>query len=112
MRTLLKETIAITLRTHSTVVKLVWMNAKSGNYTVKNGYNSIRKEKENSDVDSASTSYELPTTLWNKIWHMNTIRKIKFFLWSACQNAMPTKENLFKTKFVEEPTCSLCHVEV
>ena len=34
--------------------------------------------------------------------------KIKQFLWRACTNSLPTKENLRKCKILEEAECSRC----
>ena len=34
--------------------------------------------------------------------------KIKQFLWKACTNSLPTKENLWKCKILEEAKCSRC----
>ena len=34
--------------------------------------------------------------------------KIKHFLWKACSNALPTKENLLKRRITTEDTCHQC----
>ena len=38
--------------------------------------------------------------------------KIKQFLWRACTNSLPTKENLRKHKILEETKCSSCAGEL
>ena len=39
---------------------------------------------------------------------MNVSGKIKHFLWKACTNSLPTKENLVKRKILEESVCQHC----
>ena len=34
--------------------------------------------------------------------------KIKNFLWRACTNSLPTKENLIKRKIIQESSCPRC----
>jgi hypothetical protein len=34
------------------------------------------------------------------------------FLWQACNNILPTKDNLFKRKITDDPLCSMCQLEV
>jgi hypothetical protein len=43
---------------------------------------------------------------------MKTNPKVKFFIWRACQNALPTKENLWKRKISPDPLCDLCRATV
>jgi ribonuclease HI len=35
-----------------------------------------------------------------------------FFLWRACNDILPTKENLWKKKIIKDPTCLICGREV
>ena len=34
------------------------------------------------------------------------------FLWQACNNILPAKENLWKRKIIDDPLCSMCQSEV
>ena len=34
--------------------------------------------------------------------------KIKLFSWRACQDILPTRENLVRRKIIEEDGCMLC----
>lgn len=47
-------------------------------------------------------------SLWQKIWSMKTVPKLRTFLWSVCQNALATRDNLFHRKIVLDPFCPLC----
>ena len=52
------------------------------------------------------------TDLWDKIWQCNVPRVVKLFLWQACNNVLPTKENLYKRKITSDPLCPVCLLEV
>ena len=39
---------------------------------------------------------------------MKVLGKIKQFLWKACTNLLPTKENLMKRKILQESVCHRC----
>lgn len=38
--------------------------------------------------------------LWTQIWSLDVPPKIRTFLWSICQNALPTRENLLESLLV------------
>jgi hypothetical protein len=43
--------------------------------------------------------------LWKKIWNLKGSRVVKFFLWKACNDILPTKEKLHRRKIVPDPLC-------
>lgn len=90
--------------------KLVWTDNKSGKYTVKSGYFSNRKP----DIHRQSmptTSHQFDPLIWKLIWNSVLQPKIKFFLWSACQNALPTLDNLYRRKIAPKSICPICKLE-
>ena len=42
-----------------------------------------------------------------KLWKIHIINKIKTFGWRACQNALPTWENLVHHRIIEDGRCEL-----
>ena len=75
---------------------LYWAFEKEGVYTVKSGYKAICEEE---NLAEASVSNSAATRdLWSGIWKLKVPGKIKHFLWRACTNCLPTKENLLKRK--------------
>ncbi|KAF7821820.1 putative AC transposase [Senna tora] len=46
--------------------------------------------------------------LWNKIWSLRIVPKVKHFLWRACSNALPTKMSLWKSKCARDSLCLVC----
>lgn len=52
------------------------------------------------------------SALWSGIWRMPIANAMKNFIWRACQNLLPTKENLMRRKVVNDPMCHICSLEV
>lgn len=107
---LVKEIKAIPIGLPTTEDKLVWANNKSGTYTVKSGYFSIKKPTTHQET-IPTTSHQFDPHIWKLIWNSVIQPKIKFFLWSACNNALPTLDNLHRRKIVPTPMCPICNLE-
>lgn len=43
-----------------------------------------------------------------KIWSLNSLNKVKHFIWRACENSLPTKCNLVRHKVISNHTCDHC----
>ena len=73
---------------------LVWRSEKLGSYSVKSGYKLLYElhtlDKNNPQVSESQKGF------WKSIWKLKVPGKIKHFLWKACTNSLPTKENLLK----------------
>lgn len=83
-----------------------WPLHKTGNYTVKSGYYSTQTAKYQS-ANLLSTS----GTPWNWkkfIWPQDLLPKLKYFLWKAATNSLPTGENLRKRGLLADTACSRC----
>ena len=82
---------------------LVWRAEKSGCYLVKSGYKLLcNVPLSDSNRPQVSDSMKC---LWKSIWKMKVPGKIKHFLWRACTNSLPTKENLMKQKIIHDSSC-------
>lgn len=49
--------------------------------------------------------------IWPRLWKLNLPNKIKVFGCRACQEILPTKENLARRKITEDGICELCKQE-
>ena len=49
------------------------------------------------------------TQVWARIWKLHAPNKIKVFGWRACQNILPTCENLVRRRIIEDDICNICH---
>ena len=82
--------------------KLIWPFTPSGQYTVKLGY---------CFLDEGSTSVQAladDSLFWKKIWGLEVPNKVKNFVWQACKEALPTKENLYHRKIAQNALCENC----
>jgi hypothetical protein len=83
------------------VDRMVWGAAKNGKFTVRSAYHVAKtvgiRYLGGSSKDSSTRS------LWRRIWRLNGPRVVKMFMWQACNNILPTNENLFKRKVLSRP---------
>jgi hypothetical protein len=49
---------------------------------------------------------------WKNLWKLNIPWKVRHFVCWACSEALPTKQNLSKSKVVLDPVCAKCGGEV
>jgi hypothetical protein len=50
--------------------------------------------------------------IWKVIWGLNVSNATKMFIWKACKNLLPTKENLFRRRVVGDQICLICTFEI
>jgi len=89
--------------------KIIWNGSKNGTFSVKSAYHlalDLLKQKNEECSYSVGSS-----DLWKKIWTINVPNVSKNFLWRACQNALPTKQNLYWKGVVENDICPCCQLE-
>nr|POE48158.1 putative ribonuclease h protein [Quercus suber] len=85
---------------------LIWPKEKTGIYFVKSGYK-LLCEWQKVELNKP----QIPDTeknFWSSIWKIKVPRKIKHFLWKACANLLPTKENLMKRRILQDSVCQRC----
>jgi hypothetical protein len=46
---------------------------------------------------------------WKILWSLQVPNSTKVFLWRACNNILPTKENLLKKEEVNDDLCLICN---
>ncbi|KAL8551274.1 hypothetical protein ACS0TY_000378 [Phlomoides rotata] len=85
---------------------LAWRFTKIGNYSTKSGY----KDALQLNITDADGSDD--RKIWNMVWSMQIIPKIKFFIWRVLHNILRTLLNL-TCRFVDvDPLCKHCGVEI
>lgn len=105
----INEILSIPLSSNSSMDRIAWMGNNVGSYSVKSGYNKICSQKKQLKENQPSSSYQPPRGLWTTIWQTPHYPKVKFFLWSVCNNALPTRENLYRRKMLPDPLYPICH---
>ena len=56
-----------------------------------------------------SSKLEGGSQVCSKVWKMKVPNKIRVFGWRACQNILPTRENLFHKKVASDAYCERCN---
>jgi hypothetical protein len=88
---------------------LIWRGTKNGIFSVKSAYH-MHKELSNRMVATSST----PTgsrDFWRRLWALPVPNVEKNFIWRACQNILPTRDNLHKRRIILDPLCPVCGLE-
>lgn len=81
---------------------IIWPHNKNGVYTTKSGYNWLISQSS-----SPNNSFQC----WSWIWKLKVPEKYKFFIWLACNNAVPTQSMLHHRNIIHSPTCSRCGLQ-
>ena len=63
--------------------------------------------KQQSHVEHSTAALDRP--IWNKLWSLNVPHKVKTFIWWACSNSLPTRDNLHRRKMQVEPRRGFCY---
>lgn len=50
--------------------------------------------------------------LWNCMWKLRIPNAVRMFLWKACSNILPTKDNLKRRRVVLDDHCFICNIYV
>jgi hypothetical protein len=87
----------------------IWRCTETGVFSVKSAYH-LAKEIEGRQLPEGSTSRG-KSDIWRILWALPIPNTEKKFMWRACQNLLPTKDNLLRRKVVQEPYCPICGLE-
>lgn len=99
---------SIPLSRFPTEDRLFWPWTQTGKYNCKSGYRFLKSEAEVSRAVEAQTE---DRNFWRRIWDLGVHNKIKNFVWRACREAIPTKENLKRRHITENGRCERCLLE-
>ena len=98
--------LGIPLSSSNTQDKLIWVENRSGKFTVKSAYALALEEKTR--ATRADCSDELARRkIWKSIWLLKIPLKIKHFAWKATWGILATKSNLAKRKITSYGICEL-----
>ncbi|XP_074306449.1 uncharacterized protein LOC141641696 [Silene latifolia] len=86
-----------------------WDLTKDGNYSVKSAYWAQDGEREEW-VEQSDFARE--KWLWNKIWKVPVLPRIKVFFWQLCNKAIATKHNLARRLSGIAGGCPICSYDV
>ena len=101
-----KEILAIPLNRSCSRDCLIWKENRRHEFTVKSTYQVALCL--NQQVEAEHSKAQEDRKWWKKIWALKVPPKVKTFLWRACSNILPTRDNLFRRKIQIDPICELC----
>jgi hypothetical protein len=86
--------------------KIFWSGTSNGMFSVRSAYHLgldlLRKQKGECSFRIISADF------WKKLWALKVPNSSKIFLWRACQNLLPTKQNLLKKCVLKDDLCPCC----
>lgn len=86
--------------------KLVWRGNARGTFSVSSAY---YMAKDCATAHQAECSVRVKDNeIWKEIWKLQIPNSWKNFMWRACHNFLPTRENLERRKIIQDPSCPIC----
>jgi ribonuclease HI/ribosomal protein L37AE/L43A len=89
--------------------RLIWKGTPKGVFSVKSAYHLLKNLESSQLAECSSRKNE--SRMWKTIWKLNLPNAEKVFFWRACQNILPTRENLVRKKITQDPSCPICGQE-
>ena len=87
--------------------KLIWSETRNGLFTVRSAYKLAVTWSSPPNRCTSSAANNL-RRFWRRIWSIPVPHKIRHFMWRACCNALPMKDNLLRRKITQEELCKDC----
>ncbi|XP_026410523.1 uncharacterized protein LOC113305730 [Papaver somniferum] len=81
---------------------IMWAHTLNGNFTVKSAYKAYMNESYSTDDAS----------FWKKVWSLDCLSKIKFFVWKIFSHMLPVNSVLKFYNPAIDDCCPLCRKEV
>ena len=84
----------------------VWKENRSQKFSVKSAYQVAQRMRELDRVEHSGTVAD--RGVWRQLWSLNVPPKVQMFVWRACSNILPTRDNLHCRKINIDPWCEFC----
>ena len=85
------------------------MENRAQKFSVRSAYKVAVRLKNQPKAEHSAA--RLHAWTWKEIWSLNVPPKIRTFIWRACSNCLPTRDNLHRRRVRVEPTYELCKQE-
>jgi hypothetical protein len=89
---------------------LIWNGTKHGSFTVRSAYY-LELARRARDRGESSRSQEV-SGVSSSLWSLQALGVLKHFVLKVCNNAIPTKDNLYRRKILQDPLCPICANQV
>jgi len=98
---------SIALSANLPVDKQVWALTHNGIFSVRSAYKLAMEMSSAVLVGGVFDNSQL-RRFWKYLWSCNIPHKIRHFTWRACNDVLPTKENLDRRKVLLDGACDEC----
>ena len=102
-----KKILSIPISSRLPHDSLIWSKTPSGIFSTRSAYRLLANEASASSPSSSNLHPQ--RHLWRGVWMLRTPNKVKHFIWRACNNSLPTLDNLFRRKIVSSTCCNTCN---
>ncbi|XP_018488051.2 uncharacterized protein LOC108858662 [Raphanus sativus] len=90
----------------------IWLPLNSGVYSTKSGYNSVAELPQTAQlVPTPASGPEIDFSWIKDVWSQKTSPKLRLFLWSVIQGALPIGSELQRRGMVSAALCPRCKEE-
>ena len=89
-----KSILSLPLSNRCIPDKLIWQGTTQGNYTTSCAYKLLLAIE--ASLQPGTSNPAAHSVFWNNIWGLKVLAKVEHFIWRACNESLPTKENLFR----------------
>ena len=104
-----KKILSILLSTRLPQDSPIWSKTPSGIFSTQSIYKLLVNK---ASTNSLSSSNPHPQRhLWRGVWMLRTPNKVKHFTWRACNNSLPTMDNLFRWHITPSACCNTCQTQ-
>jgi ribonuclease HI len=89
---------------------IIWRGTANGIFSVRSAYY-IQQDLDTQTMAGTSNP-EGKQEVWRKLWALPVPNVEKHFMWRACTDSLPTRENLVKRNVIMDSKCFFCELEV
>ena len=105
----IKAILSISLSSTNQSDVIIWRGMSKGVFSVKSAYHLAKAMEEKHKVEGSKQGET--STLWRTIWKLRIPNAEKNFIWRACKEILPTKQNLYRRKVGKDAMCPICGCE-
>ncbi|XWS29091.1 hypothetical protein CRYUN_Cryun25bG0126700 [Craigia yunnanensis] len=91
--------------------RMIWPLTRDEEYTVKNGYYTLKSEEVDLRKNKPSGSHKVEESVWKEVWKPPVPSKVRNFMWRASGNWLATNYNLWRRKIRDSVMCPICENE-
>lgn len=99
----------ISLSSTNQLAQLVWRGSELGLFTVRSAYHMQKELEEQTQAGGSTRKGE--SEVWWTLWKLTLPNAEKIFLWRACHDILPTRDNLRRRKILNDRMSPICGLE-